>query len=408
VVRATQKQKAICMNSSPDAQPDAALQQGDLLDVVIVGAGPAGLGCAIALGRAGVSNLTVLERHEVGASFKRWPREMRFITPSFNSGAFGLVDLNAITPDTSPAWTLGKERLSGPDYARYLEAIARHFEVPVDDGTEVTGVERVVNPFARDEIEEHAGLLEIVTNKGCVYARNVIWAAGEFQYPRQSPFPGAEHCIHNALVTTWTAIEGDSCLVIGGYESGVDAAVSLVNLGKTVTVLDDHDAWADERVDPSFSLSPYTQERLRRAKRTGRLTLVGNARVEQVELGGIGFVARTAEGDTFESPTPPILAAGFIGSFALLHDKIELREDGYPLLTERDESTITPGLFFSGPFVRHDKAVLCFIYKYRQRFAVIAETIAQRLGLSADGLEVYRQHHMFLTDFSCCGESCVC
>jgi len=78
-------------------------------DVIIVGAGPAGIGVAVALREVGVDNILVLDRHEVGASFKRWPREMRFITPSFTSNAFGLLDLNAIVAGTSPAYTLDQE-----------------------------------------------------------------------------------------------------------------------------------------------------------------------------------------------------------------------------------------------------------------------------------------------------------
>jgi hypothetical protein len=84
------------------------------------------------------------------------------------------------------------------------------------------------------------------------------------------------------------------------------------------------------------------------------------------------------------------------------------REDGYPLLSELDESTITPGLFLCGPMVRHENHVFCFIYKFRQRFAVVAKTVADRLGLPAEQLEVYRQWGMYLDDLSCCGEECAC
>ena len=39
----------------------------------------------------------------VGESFLRWPAETRFISPSFTGNFFGAPDLNAITPDSSPA-----------------------------------------------------------------------------------------------------------------------------------------------------------------------------------------------------------------------------------------------------------------------------------------------------------------
>lgn len=92
----------------------------DRFDCIIVGAGPAGIGVGIALQDMGLTQFVILERSEVGASFLLWPEEMRFITPSFTSNAYGLLDLNAIALNTSPAYTLGTEHPSGEDYADYL------------------------------------------------------------------------------------------------------------------------------------------------------------------------------------------------------------------------------------------------------------------------------------------------
>lgn len=85
---------------------------------------------------------------------------------------------------------------------------------------------------------------------------------------------------------------------------------------------------------------------------------------------------------------PPLLASGFEGGHARVAHLFERRDDGFPLLSEQDESTIVPGVFLCGPAVRHDKHVFCFIYKDRQRFAVVAKAIATSLGLPADQLEI--------------------
>ena len=103
---------------------------------------------------------------------------------------------------------------------------------------------------------------------------------------------------------------------------------------------------------------------------------------------------------------PNHLAGGFEGSHKLVAHLFEHREDGLPLLSENDESTSVPGVFLCGPTVRHDNHVFCFIYKYRQRFAVVAKAIATSLGLPAEELESYRQWGMYLDDLSCCGEEC--
>ena len=60
-------------------------------DVVIVGAGAAGIGCGVVLRELGLERFTILERNEVGASFSRWPEEMKFLTPSFPSHGFGMT-----------------------------------------------------------------------------------------------------------------------------------------------------------------------------------------------------------------------------------------------------------------------------------------------------------------------------
>ncbi|MGQ9636076.1 MAG: hypothetical protein ACUVXB_17775, partial [Bryobacteraceae bacterium] len=79
-----------------------------------------------------------------------------------------------------------------------------------------------------------------------------------------------------------------------------------------------------------------------------------------------------------------------------------------------DESTRTPGLFVCGPMVRHRTpnglAILCFIYKFRMRFALVAAAIAQRLGHDPTPmLANYEAANMVLNDVaSCCGPACAC
>jgi len=82
-------------------------------DVIIVGAGAAGVGMAATLKDFGIEDFLILDRHEVGSSFERWPSEMRLITPSFNTTPFGILDLNAVTLNTSVANDLGEDHPTG-------------------------------------------------------------------------------------------------------------------------------------------------------------------------------------------------------------------------------------------------------------------------------------------------------
>ncbi len=51
------------------------------------------------------------------------------------------------------------------------------------------------------------------------------------------------------------------------------------------------------------------------------------------------------------------------------------------------------------PSVRHGDLIFCFIYKFRQRLAVVGNAIAQRLGIDPTPLEAYRREGLFLDDF---------
>ncbi|MEL6349347.1 MAG: NAD(P)/FAD-dependent oxidoreductase [Myxococcota bacterium] len=368
----------------------------DVYDVAIVGGGAAGVGVALALQYAGVQNFVVLERYTVGASFALWPAETRFITPSFPTNSIGMLDLNSIAIGVSPAFSLQVEHPNGEEYALHLRAIAQYFDVPVREHTNIT------------RIAKSDGLFQMDTSDGVVHARNVIWAAGEFQYPARKGFVGSELCEHTATIPSYDDLDGDEFIVIGGYESGIDAAYHLARRGKRVRVFDKKAPWRDESSDPSVALSTYSLERMREDFFAKHVSLHPNTPIESVVRTENAYEVLTASGHRIQTPVPPLLAGGFKGSHALVADWFERRSDGFPLLNKHDESTIVPGLFLCGPAVRHGKIVFCFIYKYRQRFPVVAKAIATSLGLPAEKLETYRKWGMYLDDLSICGEDCVC
>ena len=231
-------------------------------DVVVVGAGAAGVGVAVTLQHAGIENFVVLDRHTVGASFASWPAETRFITPSYATNSIGMLDLNSIAIGTSPAYSLGVEHPTGEDYAFVLacgRAVLRAACPP--------GGRRPASG------EGSAAVFRIDTEDESLQAKHVIWAAGEFQYPRLGGFVGSELCRHTATIASYDEIEGDDFIVVGGYESGVDAAYHLACRDKRVCLFDKDCPWEEESSDPSDALSPFTLERMRE-----------DQFVEQVEL----------------------------------------------------------------------------------------------------------------------------
>ena len=435
-------------------------------DVIVVGAGASGVGIGLVLTKTfglDAERVLLVERGDKpGESFRQWPKEMRFISPSFNSqGWTRSFDLNSVMFGSSPAFTVGSEHPSGDDYARYIEVLADVGELNVRTKTEVTAV----RPQGSSGFEVDVSSLQDSRSE-TLKSRFVVWAGGEFQYPHCEPnasFPGAELCSHNSTVETWDAMTGEDYVVIGGYESGMDAAVNLSNRGKSCTVLSSTPHWYLTSEDPSTSLAPYTMDRVIEVRKGDtpprllaplRVTCVErllNSETEEEYVVRAQWIAseqyhesasssdEDSDGDSggdhdkgkgvereveesgmvgteliVKTSAPPILCTGFEGSVALgvVKDLFEFGKNddctaGSPLLTETDESTCTPGLFLVGPQVRHGQLSFCFVYKFRQRFGIVANRIAQGLGRDTTrAVQESRDMDMFLDNFEVCEGTC--
>ena len=373
-----------------------ARNEEETYDVIVIGAGAAGVGVAITLMHAGIENFLVVDRETVGASFAAWPAETRFITPSFPSNSIGMLDLNSVAIGVSPAYSMRVEHPTGQEYAEHLQSLAGYFELPLMEDTDVKTIEKV------------DGIFHLETSNGPLYANNVIWSAGEYQYPSLSGFEGAEHCRHTATVGSYSSLEGDDFLIIGGYESGIDAAYHLAKNDKNVQVFDIEGPWASESSDPSVALSTYSFERMRHEKFEQNVELHANTTITHVSHANNTYNVTTGDGRTFKSAAQPLFAGGFDGSHKFVSHLFDFRDDGFPEVSEHDESTKVPGMYLCGPSVRHDGHIFCFIFKYRQRFAIVAQAIAASMNLPTDEfIQSYKSWGMYLDDLSCCGQECL-
>ncbi|BCU53337.1 pyridine nucleotide-disulfide oxidoreductase [Staphylococcus auricularis] len=363
--------------------------------VIIIGAGAAGIGMAVTLQDFNMDDVLVIEGDTIGHSFKNWPKSTKTITPSFTTNGFGMPDMNAISKETSPAFTFNEEHVSGETYAEYLEVVAQHYEIDVATYTKVTNV------------TQNNGIYEVETNRGTYTADYIFVATGDFAFPNQ-PF---EYGQHYSEVEDFNTLAGDDFVVIGGNESAFDAAIHLGKRGANVSIYTLTTGFDHDDADPSIRLSPYTHQRLREAVQQG-------AHIEM----NVGYHARsiTKDGGTYrvafnnghvrETKTEPIIATGFDVTRNPLVQQLFTVRDGEVKLTELDESTRYPNVFLIGATVRHDEAILCYIYKFRARFAVLANILMGREDLPVDQslIETYRSNQMYLDDYSCCEVDCSC
>ncbi len=365
-------------------------------DVVIVGAGAAGIGTAVVLKRMGI-NFVIVEKDDIGASFMKWPEETQFISPSFTGNFFNMPDLNAITPETSPAFNLLTEHPTGEEYQEYLQNISEYYELDIETGITVDSVKKKKDTFV------------VKTNAGEYHCDFLIWAAGEYQYPDRAAFKGADLCTHYSEVNSFEEIKTKDRIVIGAYESGCDAAINLCREGTKVTLLDRSNSFELINSDSSYSLSPFTRDRL--IEDDIDFDYQPNSGVNEVRFENGQYYVETVNDKQFSSPHKPINCTGFISSLSLVDSLFEIN-DGYPSLNQFDESAKTKNLFLVGPQVKHGNALFCFIYKYRQRFAIVSHRIAVRKKIDKsiinNVIQDYKTTNFYMKDLSCCDGECVC
>src|SRR3954464_2503434 len=115
-------------------QPPQTASSCDLkveTDILIIGAGPAGLALGFELGRRGLRFL-ILEKGSVGMSWARMPRNMRLASP---------WKANSL-PGTPQHLYPANCEISREEYLAYLADYARRWELPVRTKTTVKSIER--------------------------------------------------------------------------------------------------------------------------------------------------------------------------------------------------------------------------------------------------------------------------
>jgi putative flavoprotein involved in K+ transport len=180
----------------------------DEIDVLVVGAGQAGLALGRYLQKRGLRFLLLDARERVGDVWRsRWDSLRLYTAAEYD----GLPDL----PFPAERGTCpGKD-----DVADYLEHYARHFDLPVRPGARVTRLARAGDGWS-------AGM-----TAGTVRARQVVVATGPFSDPRVPPLAASLDAgvaqLHSSAYRRPSDLPAGLVLVVGGGNSGVQIAEEL-------------------------------------------------------------------------------------------------------------------------------------------------------------------------------------
>ena len=188
-------------------------------------------------------------------------------------------------------------------------------------------------------------------------------------------------------------------------------AINLSQTGARISIYTSKTGLKKEVADPSIRLSPYTQQRLCNAIQEGALIEMHvGYQARKITYQDHSYKIHFDNGHIVHSHTEPIIATGFdVTQNPLIEQLFQIRQSEIQL-TELDESTKFPNVFLIGATVRHQNAILCYIYKFRARFAVLAHLVSLREDLPEDTslIQSYRQKNMYLDDYHCCDVNCTC
>jgi len=346
-------------------------------DVIVIGAGPAGLACAAQLAGRGLGTLLLEKADTVGPVWRRHYDRLHLHTDRRHSSLPGLP-----MPRTYPRYP------SRDQVVTYLESYADHFQLAPTFQCEVRTLRR------------EAGLWHADTTGGHCTAPMVVVATGWADAPHRPVWPGQDRyggsVIHSSEYHHPAPYLGQRVLVVGFGNSGGEIALDLADAGVAVTLAVRNpvrilprellglpiltwaiaQAWmppglADALNAPAIRLAVGRTRGLgftiarkgprRMIAEDHRVPLLDVGTLDKIRQGAIrvqgGIAHFTREGVTFvdahgENRTEPfdavILATGFHADLRRLlpqaADTLDSR--GTPRTTGK--STRTPGLFYCG------------------------------------------------------------
>jgi thioredoxin reductase len=205
-------------------------------EVVIVGAGPAGLAAALTLKAAGRS-FRVLEQGTLGGTIANYPRQKVVMTEPLQAPFLGKVSRKKIS----------KEEL----LSVWQQALGKA-GIRIDEGVRVLGV------------DGNDGAFRVQTDKGYVDAGKVVLATGRRGTPRKLDVAG-----ETLPKVTYRLIDAEQyarseVLVVGGGDAALEAAIQLAEQGNAKV---------------SISYRGESFGRVREANRTRIAELVAGKRV---------------------------------------------------------------------------------------------------------------------------------
>jgi thioredoxin reductase (NADPH) len=288
-----------------------------MVDLLVVGAGPVGLACAIEAQRHGLT-ARVVDKGALTNSILGYPNRMEFFS----------------TPDLIE---IGGHPFPIPGYKPTREDALEYYRmVATREALDVRLYETVL------DLQGTRGAFTVTTSRGTHQARHIVIATGFFDHPNRLSVPGADlpkvtHYYREAFPYARQRV-----VVIGAKNSAAKAALDCHRHGASVTLIVRGPALSD-RV--KYWLRPDLENRIKE----GSITALFNTVVENI--GETSVTVRDANG-LRDIPNDWVLAmTGYQPDFRFLeHLGITFADDGCrtPVFDAATFETTRQGVYIAG------------------------------------------------------------
>jgi thioredoxin reductase (NADPH) len=327
----------------------------ELADVLVIGAGPTGLACAIDAQRAGFS-VVVVDKGCLCNSLFHYPSNMTFFTTP------ELLEIGEM-PFSSP-----NQKPNRNEALEYYRKVAEHYRLNVLQYHTVEGVEGLDGDFTVRTTDRFGRKVDL-------RARKLIVATGYYDLPNYLGIPGeelskVEHYYHEPH-----PYFGLKVLVIGGKNSAAIAALDLWRHGAHVTLVH---RGAELHRHIKYWIKPDIENRIK----NGEIAAYFSSTVKLI--GEDSVTLDTADGEVVLANDFVFALTGYHPDFGFLEQlgvHLDEANDRCPVCNPSTLESNVPGIYLAGVIVAGERTNEIFIENGRFHGKLIADSLRSKLLL---------------------------
>ncbi|MGA3135288.1 MAG: YpdA family putative bacillithiol disulfide reductase [Terracidiphilus sp.] len=335
-----------------DSTLQPAATESEIFDLLVVGAGPTGLACAIEAQKAGF-RAVVVDKGCLCNSLFHYPAHMTFFT---TSELLEIGDLPFPSPNAKP---------NRNEALQYYRRVAAHYRLDVRQYqcvTRVTGVDGAFTVHTKDRFGR----------PGAIQTRKLAVSTGYYDLPNMMNIPGESLSkVHHYYVDPHPYF-GMDVVVVGGKNSAAIAALELWRSGARVTLV-----YRGPEIPPhvKYWIKPDIENRIR----NGEIKAYFGSNV--VEITPDAVVVETPQERLTLKNDFVFAMTGYHPDFDFLQG-LGLRFKGPDRLPVCDEETLesnVPGIYLAGVILAGLRTNDIFIENGRFHGRQIAAALASKL-----------------------------